>query len=131
MVWRRGLQQRLVALQYGVRSGSFPVLNGPRSAHSNPNTQPVCRAFRHCHRALALTNVLYSCPSSSFNPLDWITRVHGKPAWLLVYALVAIPLLIGLIRGKAPGAKLALVPILAFPTTALAVLFVAMLRSSS
>ena len=68
--------------------------------------------------------------TSTTDPLSWITRVHGQTAWLLVYALVAIPLLIGLIRGKAPGAKLALFPVLAFPITALAVLFVAMLRSS-
>jgi len=64
------------------------------------------------------------------DPLSWITRVHGHHAWALGYALVAAPLLVGLIRGKAPAAKLAFFPILAFPITALAVLFVAMLRSS-
>jgi hypothetical protein len=64
------------------------------------------------------------------DPLSWITRAHGHTAWILVYALVALPLLIGLIRGKAPGAKIAFFPVLAFPITGLAVLFVAMLRSS-
>lgn len=38
--------------------------------------------------------------------------------------------LIGLLRGKAPAAKLALFPLPALPITALAVLFVAMLRDS-
>ena len=64
------------------------------------------------------------------NPLDWLTRIHGNGAWLLVYALVAIPLLVGLIRGRAPGAKIAFFPVLALPVTGLAVLFVSMLRSS-
>jgi hypothetical protein len=64
------------------------------------------------------------------DPLSWITRIHGHGAWLLVYAVVAISLLIGLIRGRAPGAKLAFFPVLALPVTGLAVLFVAMLRSS-
>jgi hypothetical protein len=44
--------------------------------------------------------------------------------------LIAIPLAIGLLRGKAPAAKLAFFPILALPITALAVLFVSMLQSS-
>ena len=64
------------------------------------------------------------------DPLSWLTRIHGHHAWLLVYALVAIPLCIGLLRGRAPGAKLAFFPVLALPVTGLAVLFVSMLRSS-
>ena len=68
--------------------------------------------------------------SPGTNPLDWLTRIHGHPAWLLVYSLIAFPLLVGLIRGRAPGSKLAFFPVLALPITALAVLFVSMLRSS-
>jgi len=64
------------------------------------------------------------------NPLDWLTRIHGNGAWVLVYAVVAIPLVMGLIRGRAPTAKIAFFPVLALPVTALAVLFVSMLRSS-
>jgi len=64
------------------------------------------------------------------DPLSWLTRAHGHQAWLLVYAVVAVPLAIGLIRGRAPGAKFAFFPVLALPITGLAVLFVAMLRSS-
>ena len=64
------------------------------------------------------------------NPLDWLTRIHGNSAWVLVYALVAVPLAIGLIRGRAPGAKIAFFPVLALPVTGFAVLFVSMLRSS-
>ena len=68
--------------------------------------------------------------SPGTDPLSWLTRLHGHQAWLLVYALVAIPLLVGLIRGRAPAAKLVFFPVLALPITALAVLFVSMLRSS-
>jgi len=68
--------------------------------------------------------------SPDSDPLDWLTRLHGHQAWILVYALVAVPLLIGLIRGRAPAAKLAFFPLLALPITALALLFVSMLRSS-
>ena len=64
------------------------------------------------------------------NPLDWLTRIHGNGAWVLVYAVVAVPLAIGLIRGRAPDAKIAFFPVLALPVTGLAVLFVSMLRSS-
>ena len=64
------------------------------------------------------------------DPLSWLSRADGHQAWVLVYALVAIPMLVGLIRAKAPGHKLALFPVLAFPITALAVIFVAMLRDS-
>jgi type IV secretory pathway TraG/TraD family ATPase VirD4 len=64
------------------------------------------------------------------DPLSWLTRAHGHQAWLLVYATVAIPLLIGLVRGRAPAAKLIFFPVLALPITGLAVLFVAMLRNS-
>ncbi len=64
------------------------------------------------------------------NPIDWLTRIHGNGAWVLVYAVVAVPLAIGLIRGRAPGAKIAFFPVLALPVTGLAVLFVSMLRSS-
>jgi len=66
----------------------------------------------------------------STDPLSWLTRIHGHPAWLLVYALVGLPLLVGLIRGRAPGAKIAFFPVLALPVTGLAVLFVSMVRSS-
>ena len=68
--------------------------------------------------------------SPGTDPIDWLTRIHGHRAWLLVYALVAIPLLVGLIRGRAPAAKLAFFPVLAVPVTGLALLFVSMLRSS-
>ena len=64
------------------------------------------------------------------NPLDWLTRIHGNGAWVLVYAVVAVPMAMGLIRGRAPGAKIAFFPVLALPVTGLAVLFVSMLRSS-
>jgi hypothetical protein len=64
------------------------------------------------------------------DPLSWLTRAHGPQAWVLVYALVAIPLAIGLLRGRAPTAKLAFFPLLALPIMVLAVLFVAMLRDS-
>jgi hypothetical protein len=64
------------------------------------------------------------------DPLDWLTRIHGNAAWVLVYAIVAAPLLVGLIRGRAPGAKVAFFPVLAVPVTGLAVLFVSMLKSS-
>ncbi len=64
------------------------------------------------------------------NPLDWLTRIHGNGAWVLVYAVVAVPLAMGLIRGRAPGGKFAFFPVLALPVTGLAVLFVSMLRSS-
>jgi type IV secretory pathway TraG/TraD family ATPase VirD4 len=64
------------------------------------------------------------------NPLDWLTRIHGNGAWASVYAVVAVPLAMGLIRGRAPTAKLAFFPFLALPVTGLAVLFVSMLRSS-
>ena len=64
------------------------------------------------------------------NPLSWLTRAEGHTAWLLVYCLVAVPLLFGLIRARAPGAKLLLSPVLALPITALAVIFVSMMRSS-
>jgi type IV secretory pathway TraG/TraD family ATPase VirD4 len=64
------------------------------------------------------------------NPLDWLTRIHGNGAWVLVYAVVAVPLAMGLIRGRAPTAKIAFFPVLALPVTGLAVLFVSMLRSS-
>ena len=64
------------------------------------------------------------------DPFSWLTRAHGHQAWLLVYALVAIPLLVGLIRGRAPGAKIAFFPVLALPVIAFAVIFVSMLRSS-
>ena len=64
------------------------------------------------------------------DPLDWLTRIHGHPAWLLVYTLIALPLLLGLIRGRAPAAKLAFFPVLALPVTAFALLFISMLRSS-
>jgi type IV secretory pathway TraG/TraD family ATPase VirD4 len=67
---------------------------------------------------------------SDANPLSWLTRLHGHPAWLLVYALVCLPLLVGLIRGRAPGGKVAFFPVLALPVTGLAVLFVSMVRSS-
>ena len=49
---------------------------------------------------------------------------------MLVYAVVAVPLAIGLIRGRAPTAKIAFFPVLALPVTALAVLFVSMMQSS-
>ncbi len=64
------------------------------------------------------------------DPLDWLTRIQGNAAWVLVYAIVAAPLLVGLIRGRAPGAKVAFFPVLAVPVTGLAVLFVSMLKSS-
>jgi len=64
------------------------------------------------------------------DPLSWLTRFHGNPAWLLVYALVGLPLLVGLVRGKAEGTRLALFPVLTIPVTGLAVLFVSMLKSS-
>ena len=64
------------------------------------------------------------------DPLSWLTRIHGHSAWLLVYALVAVPLLVGLIRARAKVAKLLFFPILALPVTVLALLFVSMLRSS-
>ena len=64
------------------------------------------------------------------NPLDWLTRIHGNSAWMVVYGLIAVPLLVGLIRGNAPATKLAFFPVLAVPVTGLAVLFVSMLRSS-
>ncbi len=64
------------------------------------------------------------------DPLDWLTRIQGNAAWALVYAIVAVPLLVGLIRGRAPGAKVAFSPVLAVPVTGLAVLFVSMLKSS-
>jgi hypothetical protein len=67
---------------------------------------------------------------SAADPLFWITRLQGQSAWLLIYAMVGLPLLVGLIRGRAPGAKIALFPILAIPVTGLAVLFVSMVRSS-
>jgi hypothetical protein len=66
----------------------------------------------------------------SANPLAWLTRSYGHQAWLLVYTLVAIPLAIGLIRGRAPVAKILFFPILALPITALAVLFISMTRDS-
>ena len=58
--------------------------------------------------------------SPGTDPLSWLTRIHGHPAWILVYSLVALPLLVGLIRGRAPAAKLAFFPVLALPVTALA-----------
>jgi hypothetical protein len=64
------------------------------------------------------------------DPLAFLTRLHSHQAWLLVYVLVALPLLIGLIRGRAPAAKLAFFPFLALPVTGFALLFVSMLRSS-
>ena len=64
------------------------------------------------------------------NPLAWLTRVDGHAAWLLIYALVAIPLIVGLVRARAPRAKLFLAPALALPIAVLAVLFVSMFRSS-
>ena len=64
------------------------------------------------------------------NPLDWLIRIHGNGGWVLVYAVVAVPLAMGLIRGRAPGGKIAFFPVLALPVTGLAVLFVSMLRSS-
>ena len=64
------------------------------------------------------------------DPLSWLTRVHGLEAWILVYGAVAVPMLVGLLRAKAPTPKLAAFPILALPITALALLFVAMLRDS-
>jgi len=64
------------------------------------------------------------------DPLSWLSRADGHQAWLLVYALIAAPMLVGLIRAKAPGHKLALSPALALPVTAFAVIFVAMLRDS-
>ena len=54
--------------------------------------------------------------SPDTDPLSWLTRIHGHPAWMLVYSLVALPLLVGLIRGRAPAAKLALFPVLALPS---------------
>ena len=62
------------------------------------------------------------------DPLAFLTRIHGNGAWLLVYALIAVPLLIGLIRGRAPSTKLVFFPVLALPVTAVAVLFVSMLQ---
>jgi type IV secretory pathway TraG/TraD family ATPase VirD4 len=56
--------------------------------------------------------------------------MQGNGAWVLVYAVVAVPLAMGLIRGRAPGAKIAFFAVLALPVTGLAVLFVSMLRSS-
>ena len=64
------------------------------------------------------------------NPLDWLTRIHGNGAWVLVYAVVVVSLAVGLIRGRAPGAKIAFFPVLALPVTGLAVLFVSMVKSS-
>ena len=66
----------------------------------------------------------------SADPLSWLTRIHGHQAWLVVYSVVALPMLVGLIRGRAPGAKIAFFPVLALPITGLAVLFVSMLKSS-
>ena len=66
----------------------------------------------------------------STNPLAWLTRFQGLEAWLLVYALVALPFLVGLLRGRATGVRLLGFPVLAAPVTALAVLFTAMLHSS-
>ena len=68
--------------------------------------------------------------SPGTDPLDWLTRLHGNGAWLLVYVLVTFPLLVGLIRGRAPAAKLAFFPVLALPITGFALLFVSMLKSS-
>lgn len=64
------------------------------------------------------------------NPLAWLTRFQGLDAWILVYAVAALPLVFGLLQARAPTAKLLTSPILALPVTALAVLFVAMLRNS-
>ena len=64
------------------------------------------------------------------NPLAWLTRFHGPEAWLLVYVLVALPFLLGLVRGRADLGRRLAFPVLAAPVTVLAVLFVAMLRNS-
>jgi len=66
----------------------------------------------------------------STNPLAWLTRFHGHTAWIFVYAVTALPLFAGLLKARAPGAKLLATPILALPITALAVLFVSMIESS-
>jgi len=64
------------------------------------------------------------------NPLAWLSRFHGHTAWLVVYALISVALLAGLIRGRAPAARTAFLPVLALPVAALAILFVAMVRGS-
>jgi hypothetical protein len=64
------------------------------------------------------------------DPLAWLTRFHGLNAWIMVYSVTALPLVLGLLQARAPTAKLLISPILALPVTALAVLFVAMLRNS-
>lgn len=64
------------------------------------------------------------------DPLSWLTRVHGLAAWILIYGVVAIPMLLGLLRAKAPPPRLLTFPILALPITALAAIFVSMLRDS-
>jgi type IV secretory pathway TraG/TraD family ATPase VirD4 len=69
-------------------------------------------------------------PLPATNPLAWLTRFDGTAAWLLVYALTALALLIGLVKGRAPMARRLTSPILALPITALAVLFISMLQSS-
>jgi hypothetical protein len=40
------------------------------------------------------------------NPLAWLTRLNGPAAWLLVYGVVAIPLLAGLLQARDLAAEL-------------------------
>ena len=64
------------------------------------------------------------------NPLAWLTRFDGHTAWIVAYAVTTLPFVAGLLKARAPAAKIAFFPILALPVTALAVLFVAMVQSS-
>jgi type IV secretory pathway TraG/TraD family ATPase VirD4 len=64
------------------------------------------------------------------DPLAWLTRLDGFYAWVLVYALVASPLLLTLSFSTAPTAKRLVAPFLAIPVTAVAIVFLGMLRSS-
>lgn len=52
---------------------------------------------------------------SAIDPLAWLTRLNGPHACLFVYALVAAPLLAGLLRRRAPGMKILMFPALAVP----------------
>ena len=64
------------------------------------------------------------------HPLDWLTLVHGHAAWLLTYAIVAVALLVGLLRGRASFGRIAAAPLIALPLTGIAVLLIALLRRS-
>src|SRR5882762_6715377 len=45
---------------------------------------------------------------------------HGWPSWMLGYSSVAVPMLAGLVQGRAPLGKFVVAPILALPLVLLA-----------